>query len=206
MHLQSLVASSIIFLIVAHVTCFPHLSSLIWEPELFFQQLSEDMQSLKMTVSLHLQNSQAPVVYSITPSSDCKSSREILERFRRIMDAMSLGSTCDLLSFVQDAPHDCTSCTYEAFTFNWKAGSTGLPENASYGLLVEYVEKSTKAKAKDISAGQDLTKGLFYDVNLHTLRPRVGVRSNELRVDHSEPKIFFHLSGRSDVVVWDARH
>ena len=122
------------------------------------------------------------------------------------MDAMSLGSTCDLLSFVQDAPHDCTSCTYEAFTFNWKAGSTGLPENASYGLLVEYVEKSTKAKAKDISAGQDLTKGLFYDVNLHTLRPRVGVRSNELRVDHSEPKIFFHLSGRSDVVVWDARH
>ena len=121
------------------------------------------------------------------------------------METMSLGSTCDLESFVRHAPHDCTSeCTYDTFAFDWKVDSP--PENASYGPLVEYVVESTKAKAKDISAGKDLPAGFFYEVELHTLRPRVGVRSNELRVDHLEPSFLLHLRGRSDVVVWDVQY
>ena len=119
---------------------------------------------------------------------------------------MSLDSTSDLENFVQPAPDDWTTTegTYESFAFEWGAGA--LSENASYGPLVEYVMKSTNAKAKDISSGKGLPGGFFYDVKLHTLRSRVSVRSNKLRIDHSKPKFIFDLRGRSDVVVWDARH
>jgi len=125
------------------------------------------------------------------------------------MDTLSLGATSNLESFIEPAPVDCASnCTYQPFRFDWKAGETIRPESASYKPLVAYVLEVTKpkAKAKDISAGTGLPGGFFFEVDLHTLRPRIGVRSNELRITNSEPRYMLHLRGRSDVVVWDAQY
>ena len=198
-------------LILAFIGCsfvvIGSMMSLIWNLEPLLRQVVDGFERLSTTVALYFQNSPAPVVRNITPSSDCKSSPDCRQRFTKIMETMSLGATSklDVPRFVQSAPEGCTlGCVYKNFSFDWKDST--LLEKESYAPLVEYIIEWTKANAKDISTGKDLPAGFFYEVEIHTLRPRVGVKSNELRLDHLEPTFLLHLHGRSDVVVWDTQY
>ena len=162
-------------------------------------------EKLSMEISLHLLKSPIPIKRTITPSMGRKSSPECRQWFTQIMETMSLGSNSQMDLFVKPIPSDFTlECAFGEFTFDWKDNTVG--EQASYEPLVEYITTTTKAKAKNISNGKGLSGGFFFEVELLTIRPRVGIRNNELRVDHLVPSYLLVLCGRSDVVVWNAEY
>ena len=170
---------------------------------------AERNRTFQFGVGLTLQNiaSRTEIFQTnITPSTGCKSSGHHKSHFVQILEALRLPSTIMLKeTFSVSVPPNFPPCQYQPFLFSWSGeGDLKIKESKSYAPLEQYVTTATNSSVKIIADGSGLPHGLLFDVRLHTLRPTVGVRCNELRKQAIEPRHIFNLSGRSDLVVLKA--
>jgi len=80
------------------------------------------------------------------------------------------------------------------YKFDW----AGKLESESYEPLKEFL-LSKSIHTQIIGNGTGLDKGLLYEVDIFSLKPR-SVSSEVLRATNEEPKHIFKLSGRTDLV------
>ena len=130
---------------------------------------------------------------SMSPSSDCVSSAE--HNYTTLMNTLRLPSTMSLLTLSIDG-HTVEGNAYGPFSYSWGDAE----EATAYGPLATYLRESGLA-VEVVSNGQTLPHGNLFNVDVHTLREKLGVRSSELRLTNSEPRYKLNLKGRTDLIV-----
>jgi hypothetical protein len=131
----------------------------------------------------------------VTPSGCCKSSEFPI--FRLIMKAIGLIEVADIDTLAEVLTVDRSDV--KDFKFDWK---NNPHEKDSYGPFVEYLREMLKLNAVDVSDGNGLGLGLLYASDIHTLRPKLGDLTSDLKQAALEPKLKVRISGRTDIAVF----
>lgn len=173
--------------------------------------LSRNVENTNQTVAL-LSRGLDSIIHTtmedLTPSVDCHSRPG--GNYLILMAHLNWPNTNNLKNDVVKDFSECSSVAQikdlsENYIFEWskvweKDKEEKVNEIKSYEPFGSYLLKMG-ISARDISSGKGLPDRNFFEVTIHTLRKKLGVRSEELRKDGTEPRFIFRLHGRSDFAV-----
>jgi hypothetical protein len=158
--------------------------------------LPQQMQSLSLSMLPVLEFVRYADV-SLTPSVDCKSDNLHIQKYVGLMDVFAFPHDPEIIDGVEEDIDEAFRLLHNNnFIFSWN----GQTEDVSYIPLQQYLQ-NIGIIAVVIGSGTGLPLGLLYNVDIYSLKQNLTIRSDELRQDGSEPKMRFHLKGRTDLVV-----
>jgi hypothetical protein len=127
---------------------------------------------------------------SLTPSEDCKSTPECTRKYNALMNMLGWSP---IIKPEEIAPEQIAA---PEFQFKWD----GKSEQDSYVPLQEFLLRKL-INSCVVGSGSGLPRGLLFNVDVYTLKPRLNITSNTLRETGQEPRLLFRLRGRTDLVV-----
>ena len=136
-----------------------------------------------------------PNFSAINPSADCATEKST--KYRTLMRALRLREENDL---AKDAVELVLQTSIQNWNFVWKES---MAESVSYPRVQEYLRDVWSINATVVAEGNGLADGLLYVSDIFTLRPHVGARTAELKIEGQEPKFRFCIKGRTDLAVFN---
>ena len=134
----------------------------------------------------------------VTPSSFAKSEKKI--NFQSFITALQLGNTPYLANLANKCEIAKDDSSFQECELKFDKDKN---EHEYYNPIIEYLTKIGYKNSHIVADGQFLLNSNLFDVDLYTLRgfSRVSINDYRNRDYNESPRLIYHLTGRTDIVI-----